>query len=239
MDHKGTITCVGVGPGDPELLTLKAVRLIREASAIVFPGKDKDHSEALKIAGKAVPEIYEKELLPLVMPMTRDEDLLHEAHIKAAQSIGKVLDQGKDMVYLTLGDPSIYCTFSYLKPLLEADGYETAMVSGITSFTASAAALNISLAERDEPLCILPGSLSLNIIKELPGNLILMKSGKNIGDVKSALKKSSRDIYAVMNCGMEGEKKCYSVDDIPDDAGYYTLIIAKKPIIGEGCSNSD
>ena len=144
---KGIAYGVGVGPGDPELMTLKSCRLIKENEVIALPGKIPQETVAYRIACAAVPELADKELVPIFMPMVRDRKNLEESHRKAADIIEGYLDEGRNVVYLTLGDPTVYCTFSYIQHLLEADGYETVLVSGIPSFCAAAAALGISLAE--------------------------------------------------------------------------------------------
>ena len=115
---KGTLYCVGVGPGDPELMTLKAVRLIRDNDVIAVPGRTAEVSVAYRIAAGAVPEISGKELVPLFMPMTGDREVLREAHKTCAETLKSYLAAGKDVVYLTLCDPTVYCTFAYLQPLL-------------------------------------------------------------------------------------------------------------------------
>ena len=105
------------------------------------PGKTAEDSVAYKIAFGAVPEIAEKTLVPVFMPMVRDRAKLTEEHRKGAKLLEQYLEQGKNVVYLTLGDPTIYCTFSYLQHILEEDGYEVRLVSGVTSFCAAAARL--------------------------------------------------------------------------------------------------
>lgn len=224
---KGTLYGVGVGPGDPELMTLKAVRLIRENMIIAVPGADPKETVAYKIAVQAVPELAEKELLPIYMPMTHDPEELERNHAKGAKSLEEVLDQGKNIVFLTLGDPCVYSTFSYLQKRVEKDGYHTELVSGITSFCAAAARLNIPLSEWNEQLHVVPAVHRLDSTLNESGNYILMKSGKKMNQVKEILAQSGRDVLMVENCGMENEHIYRSVEEIPDDAGYYSLIIAK------------
>lgn len=225
---KGTLYGVGVGPGDPELMTLKAVRLIRENMIIAVPGADPKETVAYKIAVQAVPELAEKELLPIYMPMTHDPEELERNHAKGAKSLEEVLDQGKNIVFLTLGDPCVYSTFSYLQKRVEKDGYHTELVSGITSFCAAAARLNIPLSEWNEQLHVVPAVHRLDSTLNESGNYILMKSGKKMNQVKEILAQSGRDVLMVENCGMENEHIYRSVEEIPDDAGYYSLIIAKE-----------
>lgn len=225
---KGTLYGVGVGPGDPELMTLKAVRLIRENMIIAVPGADPKETVAYKIAVQAVPELAEKELLPIYMPMTHDPKELEKNHAKGAQTLEEVLDKGKNIVFLTLGDPCVYSTFSYLQKRVEKDGYHTELVSGITSFCAAAARLNIPLSEWNEQLHVVPAVHRLDSTLNESGNYILMKSGKKMNQVKEILAQSGRDVLMVENCGMENEHIYRSVEEIPDDAGYYSLIIAKE-----------
>lgn len=225
---KGMIYGIGVGPGDPELMTFKSVRLIREADVIAVAGKEAKESVAYKIAAEAVPEIAEKELLAVEMPMTKDGKALEEAHRTGVNALEELVDQGKTVVYLTLGDPTVYCTFSYLQHRLEADGYEVRLVPGISSIMASAAALGIPLTEGNEELHVLPGNHLTEGLNGLRGTCVVMKSASRIKDVKSMLRSSGKEVQAVLNCGMESERLFRSADDIPDDAGYFALIIAKE-----------
>ncbi|MBO4862700.1 MAG: precorrin-2 C(20)-methyltransferase [Firmicutes bacterium] len=225
---KGIAYGVGVGPGDPELMTLKAVRLIKENRVIAVPGKIAEESVAYKIAAAAAPEISDKELIAVDMPMTRDREILAAAHRKGAELIESYLDKGLNVVFLTLGDPTVYCTFSYLQHILEADGYKVELVSGIPSFCAAAARLGTSLTEWDEQLHILPALHSAEDVSQLSGNCVLMKSASHMKEVKDALARSGRGVQAVENCGMDSEKIYRSAEEIPDEAGYFTLVIAKE-----------
>ena len=226
---KGTAYCVGVGPGDPELMTLKAVRLIKENDIIAVPGKEARDSVAYKIAVQAVPELAEKELVPVCMPMLKDKERLEAEHRRGAELLKKYLDQGKNVVYLTLGDPTVYCTFSYLQHVLEAEGYPVVLVSGVPSFCAAAARLNLPLTEWDETLRVVPALHRIGGSLDGEGTYVLMKSASHMKEVKELIRSSGREAAAVIDCGMESEQVCRSLDEIPDDAGYFSLIISKKP----------
>ena len=226
---KGIAYGVGVGPGDPKLMTLRAIELIRENDVIAVPGKEPKESIAYKIAAAVVPEIADKELVPVYMPMIKDRALIDEEHKKGAALLKKYLDQGKNVVYITLGDPTIYCTFSYLQHYLEADGYPVELVPGISSITAAAARLNLPLTEWDEPLHVLPAVHKTDAAMDLPGTYVLMKSASHMKDVKETLRKSGKDVQAVIDCGMPTEQVYRSLEEIPDDAGYFALVIAKEP----------
>ena len=155
---RGCFYGVGVGPGDPELVTLKAVRIIREVPVIAYPGGQPMDSTAWKIAAASVPEIRDKEKLGIDVPMTRDAALLEGAHRRAIRQIEALLDQGKSVAYITLGDPTIYSSYSYLQADIMKDGYRVETVSGVPSFCAAAAKLNIPLSEWEEELA---GRLSI------------------------------------------------------------------------------
>ena len=225
---RGIAYGVGIGPGDPELMTLKACRLIRENEVMALPGKVPQETVAYRIAVAAVPELAEKELVPVYMPMVKDRKILEESHRKAADTIERYLDEGRNVIYLTLGDSSIYCTFSYIQHILEADGYKTELVSGIPSFCAAAAALGTSLTEWNESLHIMPALHNTEGRLEWPGNYVLMKSASHMKDVKEMLARSGMDVQGVENCTMEDEKIYRSLGEIPDDAGYFSLLIAKE-----------
>ena len=225
---QGIVYGVGVGPGDPELMTLKAVRLIRENDVIAVPGQEAKEAVSYQIAAKAVPEIAEKELLSISMPMVTDQEQLRKEHQKGALLIEQYLEQGKNVVYLTLGDPTVYCSFSYLQHILEADGYQVVLVSGIPSFCAAAARLNLPLAEWDEPLHIVPAVHKNREPLHYEGNYVLMKSARHMKDVKELLRQKDLEVRCVENCGMDTEKIYRNLEEIPDDAGYFSLMIAKE-----------
>ena len=220
---------VGVGPGDPELMTCKACRLIRENRVIALPGAQPEETHAYRIAVQSVPELAEKQLLALVMPMTHDRNKMARSHREAADTVERVLEQGENVVFLTLGDPTIYSTFSYVQELVERDGYPTEMVSGVPSFCAAAARVNQPLVCWNEPLHVVPAAHRLTETLSDGGQYVLMKSGRRMKEVKEMLAASGRDVIAVENCGIEGERVYRSVEEIPDDAGYYSLVTAKQP----------
>ena len=229
MSERGKAYGVGVGPGDPELMTVKACRIIREADVIAVPGRTAEESVAYRIAAAAVPEIAGKELIPVHMPMVSDRELIAESHRKAAELIAGYLNEGRNVVYITLGDPGVYCTFSYIQHILEEGGYEIELVPGVPSFCAAAARLGTPLAEWNEPLHILPAFHNIDGDSlSLPGNYVLMKSAGKMREVKDMLRDTGYTVQAVENCGMDNEKVYRSLDEIPDDAGYFSLIIATE-----------
>lgn len=224
--NRGTIFCIGVGPGDPELLTLKAVRLIRGCDVIAAAGRSMEESTAYQIALQAVPEIGKKSALPIEMPMKRDPAQLAQAHRRGADRIEKVLESGRSVGYLILGDPSIYGSFTYLHKILQEDGFTVQFCSGVTSFCAAAARLGISLAEGDEQLRIVPGlNRESDTGQYSAGNTVIMKAGSGIGEIREELKKTAGRVYFVEKCGRDGERVAIGAEKIPADAGYMSLIM--------------
>lgn len=224
----GRLYGISVGPGDPELLTLKAVRKIRECDIIAVPAEDYRESVAYKIALGAVEELQEKTVVGVSMPMTRDPEILAEHHRRAADRVEAWLEEGKDVGFLTLGDVTVYSTYIYIHKRVTADGYQTELISGVPSFCAAAARLGIGLAEQKETLHIIPASGQIGETLKLPGTKVLMKAGRQMGAVKQQLKDASADVWMVENCGMPGERIFDCVDAIDEHAGYYSLLIAKE-----------
>ena len=225
----GILYGVGVGPGDPEEMTLKAVRTIRENEYIAVPGTDARETVAYKIAVQAVPELADKTLIPLNMPMIKDREELEKHHDAAADTVEGYLKEGKNIVFLTLGDPTIYSTYMYVHKRIKERGYETRVVSGIPSFCAAAARADMSLTEWNEELHIIPAVHNIDRDLEYQGTRVLMKSARKIARVKERLSEQNADVFMVENCGMENERVFTDVSQIPEDAGYYSLIIAKEP----------
>ena len=249
----GTLYGIGVGPGDPELMTLKALRLIRELPVIAVPGECAEEATAYQIAVQAAPELRHKQLLPIPVPMRLKREALQEAHRRGAEQLEEVLRQGQSVGMLCLGDPTIYASFSYLEALVRADGFATEYVSGVPSFCAAAAALGEPLARWNEPLHIVPAlhflrregnsgedgnSLQNSVAAQqserenaagLPGDgtLVLMKSGRSLLAMKEQLAGSGRSLMMVENCGLPGEKRYRSAEELPEQAGYFSIVIAR------------
>lgn len=223
----GKLYGVGVGPGDPELMTVKAINTIKNSAVIAFPGKTITDAVAYNIAVQMVPELSNKKLLMVEMPMLSDKVQILEAHNEAANRIEGCLQAGEDVAFLVLGDVTIYSTFMYIEKIVSEHGYDTEIVSGVTSFCAAAATCGISLCQWDENLVIVPSRYQIPERFEDGKNYVLMKAGKCLATIRNRVKESGKDAVCVENCGMADEKIYVGVDQIPDSAGYYSIVIVR------------
>ncbi|MBP7320396.1 MAG: precorrin-2 C(20)-methyltransferase [Lachnospiraceae bacterium] len=223
----GKLYGVGVGPGDPELITLKALRIMKECDYIAIPNDKKERCLAYTIAEGAFPEINEKPVILVNMPMTKSETELTHAHRIACDNLAAYLNQGHTIAFLTLGDPTVYSTYLYLHQLLVQDHYDCEIINGIPSFCAAAAAINEGLVERDQPLHLIPASYALDSLIDLPGTKVLMKSGRQLSSVRNALINKNMISKMVANCGMDNQEVYSCIEEFPEQSSYYSLIIAK------------
>lgn len=223
----GKLYGVGVGPGDPKLMTYLAVETIQNCPVIAVPADGKEHAISYKIASGIVKDMDQKECLGLSSPMTKDSNVLNENYQNVSKEIMKKLDEGKDVAYLTLGDSTIYSTYIYIQRIIKESGYEAEIINGVPSFCAVAAKLGDSLADRSEQLHIIPSSYDIEEALELPGNKILMKAASKLADVKRILQELNMEAQMIENCGMEDEKIYHSVEEMPEKAAYYTTLVVK------------
>lgn len=220
-----TLYGVGVGSGDPELLTLKAVKILTECDVIAVPSENLNNSVAYGIIKKVMPEISEKEIIGLSMPMIKSEQELNNAHQMGTDLIVSYLSQNKSVAFITLGDPSIYSTFTYIQNLVKSRGFETEIVNGISSFLSVASVLNTSLVSKDESLHIIPSNYGIEEALQLSGTIIFMKAGNMLDKIKDALRRTERKVFFIENCGMENEMVIEGVDNFPDKAGYFSIVV--------------
>ena len=227
---RGKLYSVGIGPGDPELMTLKSVRLLKECDVVAIPQGDNGILTAKAIVNNVV-NLDEKEQVMIYMPMTTDMAAMDKAHREGADAIEKLLDEGKNVVFITLGCPTVYATCIYVHKLVLADGYEAELVAGVTSICAVAAKLNTSLCERAEPLIVLPGSYKESSkFLDGPGNKVLMKSASEIGRVRDELREKGliKNAGMVERCGLPGERVYHDLEEIDPKSSYFSVILVKE-----------
>ncbi|MCQ2555674.1 MAG: precorrin-2 C(20)-methyltransferase [Clostridia bacterium] len=224
---KGKAYLVSVGPGDPELMTLKALRTIEHCSVIAYPKKE--NNIALDIV-KGEICLDGKILLPLEFTMSRSEDVRLESYRVNARILSEYAEKGMDVALINLGDVSVFSTAAYLIDPLKNLGIESVMIAGVTSFNAIASRLGISLTDMNEPLHIIPaGDENITESLKLKGTRVIMKSGKRLDMVLSEIRKAGlKDkTYMVSDCGMETEKIYRDIDEITD-AGYFSTFVIKE-----------
>ena len=224
----GKLWGVGIGPGDPELLTLKAARLIRECDVLAVPQTSGEKNVALDIVSGAV-DIKEKNIVYLPFLMQKDPVKLRENHKKSAEELAGYLRQGKMVVFITLGDVSVFSTFSYLQTMIEEMGFETEICAGVPSFCAVAAKLKTSLTTMKHPLHIIPAvHADIEELLKLDGTKVFMKAGSSLEELREAVKnQGGLSAQGAANCGMEDEK---IIRDLLQDDGtgsYFTTVIVK------------
>lgn len=224
----GTLYGVSVGPGDPELMTVKAKRLLERCHVLAVPKTRRGHSLALDIAGKAV-DVSGKQLLFLPFPMTTAPVKLRQNHETHAARLAEILRNGDDVAFICLGDVSVYSTFTYIGEILSDKGCPVVMIPGVSSFCAAACALGVSLTAADQPLHIIPaGYGSPEASLRLPGTKVLMKPAGRFPGVRRAILASGQAAYAAVDCGMDSERLYQNIADMPEDPGYFTTIVVKE-----------
>ena len=224
----GTFYAVSVGPGDPELLTLQAVRTLERCAVIAAPQTASGHMLALDIARAAV-DLRGKKILPLAFSMSTDAGTREACWRAAADAVEAALDAGDDVALVNLGDVSLYATAYYILDLIRADGYVAVMLPGVTSICAVAARLGRSLTRMEEPVHILPGSADLADALCLPGTKVLMKSGRAIHEAVDAIAQAGLLDRAalVADCGLPTEQVCEDLRQLPEQLSYFATILVR------------
>ena len=234
--HLGVLYGVGVGPGDPELLTLKAVRVLSGTKVIAIPKSKGDaDSMALSVIEKAV-DLKDKEILELLLPMTKDKGILAQARKDAASLVCEKLKQGKDVACISLGDPLFYSTFSYLVPLVADILTEAAIkiIPGVSSINAAAGSALLPIAEADERVAVIPAAYEdgrLRDVLQTFDTIILMKVNKTMDRALNILDELGLKDKAVFveRAGWPEERIVRDLNSLKGKTSdYFSLVIVKK-----------
>ncbi|UCD79106.1 MAG: precorrin-2 C(20)-methyltransferase [Desulfobacterales bacterium] len=231
----GILYGIGVGPGDPDLITIKAAKILSRVETVFAAASTKNHhSLAVNIAKRHIPESTAVKMLRF--PMTRDKDETRKAWLANARIIIEELERGNNAAFLTLGDSLTYSTYGYIARYVQviAPHIMIVTVPGITSYQAAAARLNTPLVEGEESLMVVSGAKGGDRLRELttkPENIVFLKAYRNVKDIKGAIEEIG--MYAscvgVKNCGHPNEEIVPDIEELskrkPD---YWTLIIAKQ-----------
>lgn len=228
---KGRLIGVGVGPGDPELLTVKAWRLIQSADVLSFLTNERGDSQARSIAIDAIDaSIGVQKEIPIYMPMLNDRSLANNAYDKGAEKIAKKLDKGLDVIFLCEGDPLFYGSFSYLLERLE-NQFECQVVPGITSVNAAAASLVQPLTMLKESFSVINGRhTDEQILAALNqhDSLVIMKAGQARPRILALLEQSGRteDAQYLEYIGRENQQIIADVSELAVVSGpYFSLFV--------------
>lgn len=226
----GILYGVGLGPGDPELMTLKAHRLISNAKVIAYPAPDSGESFARSIASAAIREDAQE--IPIIVPMRVDRFPAQEIYDKAAEDIAAVLETGQDVVTLCEGDPFFYGSFMYLFERLTGR-YRIEIVPGVTSLTACAAQLERPLTSRNDVMTVIPGPLSDEDIRRRIDEaqaVAIMKVGRHLGRLRALLDGMGlleRAGY-VERASLPQQKVRRLIDVEAETAPYFSMILIYK-----------
>ena len=232
---KGKLYAVGVGPGDPELLTIKAARIIRQCRDIALPKGAKTEGLALQIARAAAgPELSGKNIMEINFPMVKN---LSPRDLRpGAEAVLSVLNEGRDVAFLTLGDPCLYSTFFRLAGAIQeiSSAIEMEIVPGVSSVNASAALSKTPLAIADQKVAIVPAVFGMgdwldSTLRDFD-TVILLKVHSVLGAVKKKLAEMALMDSAVFvaRAGLQGEKSCPLNQTHEDGADYFSIVIIRK-----------
>ena len=236
MNNKvGDFYGIGVGPGDSELITLKALRIIKSVDCIFAPRAD---SKGSSLALDIVSDVCEgKRVVEQVYPMVKDKSQLETAWLASANEIKRELDAGNSVAYLTIGDPLTFSTYCYLLQQLSKiiPSQKIHTIPGITSYNAAASLANFSLIEQSEKLAIIPVSSNIDELRSVLNSfdtVILMKVAKKLDEVIELLE----DMDLVDNllfASYIGHENEFITRDLLSlkgaGKGYLSIIIVRKP----------
>ena len=231
----GTLYGIGVGPGDPELMPLKAIRILDTVDVVFTAGSSRnEYSLAVEIARPHIPARIAVEKLDF--PMCTAPEVREAAWDRNAARIASVLEEGRSAAFLTLGDPLTYSTYGYLLPCFKARWPHLPIetVPGITSYQAAAAAINQPLVTGEESLMIMSGVHGGDQFREMdrkPENVVFLKAYRNVTGIYQALREArmSAGSVAVVNCSRKNQRIYEDICELGNEApNYWTLIIARR-----------
>ena len=228
---KGTLYGIGAGPGDPELVTRKAWRIVGEAPVVAYPSAaGTDGKESKSFARSIMTDAINPDAIEIEMPvpMVSGREPAQSIYDKGAAEIEGHLDSGRDVVVLCEGDPLFYGSFMYLLSRLR-DRYETKVVPGVTSMTACAAAHNKALVARSDSLMVIPATLEDEAVRERlkqAETVVIMKLGRHLPRIRALLEEevlTGRALY-VSHASLP-HQHAVSLSEAPDEAPYFSMII--------------
>jgi precorrin-2/cobalt-factor-2 C20-methyltransferase len=225
----GSLYGIGVGPGDPELITLKGLRLLRACPVLAYPAPERGESLARRIAAPHLPG-HQTEIA-IRMPLSVERFPALEVYDRAAAELGSHLAAGRDVAVLCLGDPFFYGSFMYLFERLAAD-HKVVVVPGVTSVAAAAAAAGLPLVAGNDTLAVIPASLpDAEIERRLAAcdAAAVVKLGRNFARVRDLLERlqlTNRTRY-IEHATMRDERQLTLPEVAPDSVPYFSLLLVR------------
>ena len=233
---------IGVGPGDPDLLTVKAVKAIQSADIIMCPASKEDRpSIAFSVVSSIIDKSKNQEIVKLIFPMTKDKDILDATWKKNAKIMAEKVLLGKNVVYLTVGDPYLYSTWIYMHKDLKENypDMEISVIPGIVSMFTFASKVGISIAEGAEKVAIIPSCYDLSSVKEIAKHsetMVFLKDGRYFDQVINILKESGfpdDSIFAIgQDLGTENEIiRKMTLGEVNDETlttKYFSILVVKR-----------
>ena len=233
---------IGVGPGDVELLTVKAAKAIQNADIIMCPASNEDRpSIALSVVSPIIDKSLNQKIVKLIFPMTKDKDVLENTWKRNAKIMAETVLTGKNVVYLTVGDPYLYSTWIYMhKDLKEKyPDMDISVIPGIVSIFTFASKVGVSIAEGAEKVAIIPSCYDLSSVKEIAKyseSMIFLKDGRYFDKVIEVLKESGfpdNSIFAIgQDLGTENEivrkMTLGEVNDSSLTTKYFSILVVKR-----------
>ena len=220
---------IGVGVGDPDQITLKAIKTLKKLDVVILPEAKKDMgSTAYSIAKEYLKE--DVELIFMEFPMLKNPLDRVEGRKANTRIVEKLLDEGKNVGFLTIGDTMTYSTYVYILEHLDKK-YEVETIPGISSFADISSRFNLPIVMGDESLKIIGLSETTDIEKEGSDNLVFMKVSRNFDRLKAALEKTGNmeNVILVSNCGKENQEVYFDISHLEkDDIHYFSTMLLKK-----------
>ena len=226
----GTLYGLGIGPGDPELITVKALRLLREAPVLAYPAPERGESLARTIVAPLLPGGQEE--VAIRMPIDVARFPAQEVYDQAAEDLGVHLGAGRDVAVLCEGDPFFYGSFMYLFGRM-AERYAVEVVPGVSSLTACAAALGAPLAARNDVLSVIPAPLDAEDLKAriaASDAAAIIKVGRHLAKVRQVLENLglAEDARYVEHATMASQR-ILRLDEVADDAApYFSMVLVHR-----------
>jgi precorrin-2/cobalt-factor-2 C20-methyltransferase len=236
------LTGIGVGPGEPDLLTVKAVKAIHNADIIMCPASNEDRpSIALSVVSSLIDKTKNQEIIKLIFPMTKDKAVLESTWKKNAKIMAEKVLSGKNVVYLTVGDPYLYSTWIYMHREIEVNHPELKInvIPGIVSMFTFASKVGVSIAEGAEKVAIIPSCYDLSTVKEIAKNaesMIFLKDGRYFDQVIELLKEAGfpdNSIFAIgQDLGTDKEIiRKLTLGEVNDNtltSKYFSILVVKR-----------